>query len=166
MDGSAGIHVRGVDRELGVVHDVEVGGNLVVGVDSVGDHVCVVECGLGVVHDVEVDGNLVVGDPVCVVGCGLGVVHDVEVDIGVDGSIVLLVLTVLLVPMSRELVVNSLTQSLVTTKLFKVVTNTDLLLLMAPSLLLPILLLSGLSSRYLSCVGLTRESSCCRVCLF
>ena len=168
MDGSAGIHVRGVDRELGVVHDVEVGGNLVVGVDSVGYHVCVVGCGLGVVHDVEIDGNLVVGvdsvgDHVCVVGCGLGVVHDVEVDIGVDGSIVLLVLTVLLVSMSRELVVNSLTQSLVTTKLLPTLTSC---LLMAPSLLLPILLLSGLSSRYLSCVSLTRESSCCRVCLF
>ena len=42
LDGSAGIHVRGVSRELGVVHDVEVDDNLVVGVDAVGDHVCVV----------------------------------------------------------------------------------------------------------------------------
>ena len=91
LDGSVGIHVHGVDCELGVVHDVEVDGNLVVGVDSVGDHICVV-------------------------GCGLSVVHDVEVDIGVDGSIVLLVLTVLPVSMSRELVVNSLTQLLVTHK--------------------------------------------------
>ena len=41
LDGSAGIHVRGVGRELGVVHDVEVGDNLVVGVDSVGDHLVV-----------------------------------------------------------------------------------------------------------------------------
>ena len=190
MDGSVGIHVRGVDRKLGVVpdvdnnlvvgvdsvgvHDVAVGGNLVVGVDSVGVHDVAVGGNLVVGvdsvgdHDVAVGGNLVVGvdsvgDHICVVGCGLGVVHDVEVDVGVDGSIMLLVLIVLLVPMSRELVVNSLTQLLVTTKLFKVVTNTDLLLLMAPSWLVLILLLSGLSSGYLSCVGLTRESSCCRV---
>ena len=93
LDGSAGIHVRGVSRELGVVRDVEVGDNLVVGVDSVGDHVCVVGRELGVVHDVEVGDNLVVGvdsvgDHVCVVGRELGVVHDVEVGddlvVGVD----------------------------------------------------------------------------------
>ena len=84
LDGSAGIHVRGVSRELGIVHDVEVDDNLVVGVDAVGDHVCVVGCGLIVVHAGEVGDNLtvgvgVVGDRVCVVGCGLIVVHDGEV---------------------------------------------------------------------------------------
>ena len=44
-------------------------------------------------------------------------------DIGVDGSIVLLVLTVLLVSTSRELVVNSLTQLSVTTKLLPTLTT-------------------------------------------
>ena len=51
LDGSADIHVSGTSRELGVVHvsvDVEVGGNLVVGDNSVGGHVVAL-----VVRDIE-----------------------------------------------------------------------------------------------------------------